>query len=122
MLSRKVGCIGDILWLSNSSFPHTQYEVSDIHVLALLAHSRRACRVHSHSHLLLISMTIPQETKLTKATYLEWQMSLFGASFIAFGLGVLLAGYLPWLATPALIVGVVMHGWGMYRIHERNKS
>jgi len=60
--------------------------------------------------------------KLTKATYGEWQASLFGASFIAFGLGVLLAGYLAWLAIPALIIGIVMHGWGMYRIHQRNNS
>jgi hypothetical protein len=61
------------------------------------------------------------ETKLTKATYLEWQMSLFGASFIAFGVGVLLARYLPWLAIPVIAVGIVMHAWGMYRIHERNR-
>ena len=60
------------------------------------------------------------EQKLTKATYLEWQMSLFGASFIAFGLGILLASYLAWLALPALATGILMHGWGMYRIHQRN--
>ena len=60
--------------------------------------------------------------KLTQATYGEWQASLFGASFIAFGLGVLLAGYLAWLAIPALILGILMHGWGMYRIHQRNNS
>jgi hypothetical protein len=61
------------------------------------------------------------EPKLTKATYLELQMSLFGASFIAFSLGVLLASYIQWLAIPALVLGIMMHSWGMYRIHQRNQ-
>jgi hypothetical protein len=61
------------------------------------------------------------EPTLTKATYFEWQMSLFGAACIAFGLGVLFATYLQWLAIPALILGIVMHSWGMYRIHQRNR-
>lgn len=62
------------------------------------------------------------DLKLTKATYGEWQASLWGACFIAFGLGVLLANYLPLTALPALGIGIVMHGLGMYRIHQRNKS
>ncbi len=62
------------------------------------------------------------DQKLTKATYGEWQASLWGACFIAFGLGVLLASYLSWLAIPAMAIGIAMHGWGMYRIHQRNSG
>ena len=62
------------------------------------------------------------EEKLTKAKYGEWQLSLFGACFIAGGIGALLASY---LALPIILVimliGIVMHGVGMYRIHQRNK-
>lgn len=62
------------------------------------------------------------EDKLTKAKYGEWQLSLWGACFIAVGIGVLLA---PYLALPIvlviMLVGIVMHSVGMYRIHQRNK-
>jgi hypothetical protein len=62
-----------------------------------------------------------ENPKLTKAKYGEWQASLWGACFIAFGLGILLASYLSWIAIPTMAIGIVMHGWGMYRIHQRNK-
>lgn len=61
------------------------------------------------------------EEKLTKAKYLEWQASLFGACFVAFGLGAFLSNYLKAWIAPLIIIGVVIHGWGMYRIHKRNK-
>ncbi len=60
------------------------------------------------------------DEKLTKAKYLEWQASLFGACGIAIALGVYFADFLrpyaPWL----LIAGVIIHSWGMYKIHQRN--
>jgi uncharacterized membrane protein HdeD (DUF308 family) len=61
------------------------------------------------------------ENNLTKAKYGEWQASLFGACGIALGLGVLFAPYLESWALWLIIIGVIMHGWGMYRIHKRNR-
>jgi len=60
------------------------------------------------------------EEKLTKAKYLEWTASLFGACGVALGLGVIFSDYLvplvPWL----IILGAVLHSWGMFKIHRRN--
>lgn len=60
--------------------------------------------------------------KLTKAKYIEWQASLFGACFIAFGLGILLESYFAAFALLIILIGIVMHSWGMYKIHQRNKG
>ncbi len=60
------------------------------------------------------------EEKLTKAKYIEWQASLFGACGIALGLGIWLADYLRGWQFWLIIIGVLSHGWGMYRIHKRN--
>ena len=57
---------------------------------------------------------------LRSATLLEWEASLFGACFIAFGLGVLLGDSVQGLTYPLILVGIIVHGWGMYRIHKRN--
>jgi uncharacterized membrane protein HdeD (DUF308 family) len=62
------------------------------------------------------------EEKLTKAKYGEWQLSLFGACFIAGGIGVLLAPYLSLpIVLVVMLIGIVMHSAGMYKIHQRNK-
>ena len=60
--------------------------------------------------------------KLISAQYSIWQASLFGASAIAFGLGVLLAGYVDssW-AWALIILGVLVHGYGMYRMYNSKK-
>ncbi|MEK7096195.1 MAG: hypothetical protein AAB896_02835 [Patescibacteria group bacterium] len=54
-----------------------------------------------------------------KAKYSVWQASLLGACAIALGLGVLLANYISdtfaWLL---IVVGVVTHGLGMYRMYK----
>lgn len=59
---------------------------------------------------------------LTKAKYSEWQASLWGACAIAFGLGVFLSSYFQQFAAVLILVGIIMHGWGMYKIHRRNKG
>jgi uncharacterized membrane protein (DUF485 family) len=47
---------------------------------------------------------------------------LFGACFIAFGLGVLLSSVIVGnVAWAIIIVGVILHSWGMSKIYERNK-
>ncbi len=59
---------------------------------------------------------------LTKAKYIEWQASLWGACFIAFGLGALLYRFFPEALLYIVILGgVTLHSWGMYKIHSRNK-
>ncbi len=59
--------------------------------------------------------------KLTQATYVEYQASLFGACFLSFGLGVLFAGYFEKFALVLIVLGIVLHSWGMYKVHQRNK-
>jgi hypothetical protein len=59
--------------------------------------------------------------KLTKAKYGEWQASLWGACFIAFGLGALLYQFFPqMLLYVVILAGIILHSWGMYKIHQRN--
>lgn len=58
---------------------------------------------------------------LTKAKYSEWLGSLFGACLIAFALGVWLHDTFKSFIWPILIVGVLLHSWGMYKTYERNK-
>lgn len=55
-----------------------------------------------------------------KGTYSEWLSSLFGACMIAFSLGILLADTLRFMTYYILIAGVLLHGWGMYRMNKRN--
>lgn len=60
--------------------------------------------------------------KLTQAKYYEWLISLTGACLVAFALGTWLGGYLnPKLILVVASIGVVLHGWGMYAMHQRNK-
>ncbi len=59
--------------------------------------------------------------KLTQAKYSEWLASLMGACIIAFGLGVWFSNYIYPYTLWLIGVGVVIHAWGMYAIHQRNK-
>lgn len=61
-----------------------------------------------------------KKDKLTKATYGEWQASLFGALFIAFGVGALWGSLLEKYILIIIIIGIALHSWGMYKIHQRN--
>lgn len=61
------------------------------------------------------------ENKLTRAKYIEWQASLFGACFIAFGLGALFADFFKSFTFLIIVIGIILHSWGMYKIHQRNK-
>lgn len=60
------------------------------------------------------------QEKLTKARYIEYEASIFGACFIAFGLGVVFAGYFQKFAFLLILIGIVVHGWGMFKILQRN--
>ncbi len=59
--------------------------------------------------------------KLVSAKYGEWQASLFGACFIAFGLGVLLHRFIGNFAWLIIVLGILLHSWGMKKTYERNK-
>lgn len=62
------------------------------------------------------------DEKLTTSTYGEWLASLLGACGIAIGLGVYLAEYLTSLAPWLILIGILLHGWGMYKMRQRNNS
>jgi hypothetical protein len=64
---------------------------------------------------------LKNEEKMVRAKYGEWQASLFGACFIAFGLGVLLHRFIGNFAWLVIILGVLLHSWGMKKTYERNK-
>lgn len=56
-----------------------------------------------------------------KVKYSESLASIFGASFIAFTLGVWWNEIFSGFAWPILIVGVLLHAWGMFKTYQRNK-
>ncbi len=57
----------------------------------------------------------------TKAKYSEWLSSLFGASFVAFALGVWLNDMFKGFVWIILVIGLLLHSWGMYKTYQRNK-
>lgn len=59
--------------------------------------------------------------QLVSAKYIEWQASLFGAMFVAFGLGVLLHQFFGSWAWAIIIIGAILHSWGMTKTYKRNK-
>lgn len=61
------------------------------------------------------------DSNIRRATVFEFQGSLIGACVLSFALGALLTEYVSRsIAYGILLAGVVMHGWGMYRIRRRN--
>lgn len=64
---------------------------------------------------------VDTDEKLVSAKYGEWQASLFGACFIAFGLGVLLNRFFGVWAWLVIVIGIALHSWGMIRTYRRNK-
>jgi hypothetical protein len=63
-----------------------------------------------------------EKENLIKASYAEYQTTLFGACGIALSLGVFFADYLKLFAVWLLFFGIIIHSWGMYNVHERNKE
>ncbi|AIE83796.1 hypothetical protein [Fimbriimonas ginsengisoli] len=60
--------------------------------------------------------------KLTTASTLEYQAAVFGAGFIGFGLGFLLKDSIGVYSIVVMVIGILLHGWGMYRIHRRDSD
>ena len=48
--------------------------------------------------------------------------SIFGASVIGFGLGLLFANYVQQYAVLIILVGIMMHGLGMYKTHSKKEE
>ena len=59
--------------------------------------------------------------KLTKAK-LEELASTVGAGILGFGLGALLVNFIQQYTLWIILIGLIMHGWGMYRTHHQNKK
>lgn len=59
--------------------------------------------------------------ELQKVKYSESLASIFGASFIAFALGVWLSMLFSDFVWPILVIGLLLHSWGMYKTYQRNK-
>jgi len=57
--------------------------------------------------------------KLKKASSMDLQIWMWGAGMLGLGLGVLLAGYIGFYAIGILLIGLLMHGWAMYKIYTR---
>lgn len=57
----------------------------------------------------------------TKMKYNEWLSSLFGACFIAFALGVWLYSLFDKFVWLILVIGLLLHSWGMYKTYQRNR-
>jgi hypothetical protein len=68
-------------------------------------------------------MSAPEKTHppIVQAMPLEYQASLLGACVLFLGLGALAAPYLKGLSELLILVGIGVHGWGMYRIRRRNR-
>jgi hypothetical protein len=58
---------------------------------------------------------------IVQATPLEYQASLLGACILFLGLGALVAPYLNGFGELLILVGIGVHGWGMYSIRRRNR-
>lgn len=58
---------------------------------------------------------------IQKVKYSESLASIFGASFIAFSLGVWWNATFSGFVWPIVVVGILLHSWGMYKTYQRNK-
>ncbi len=64
---------------------------------------------------------VVREHDLQKAKASEFRASAVGAGIAGFGLGVMFAEYFQPFAVLLVLAGFAVHGWGMYRIHVRNR-
>lgn len=61
-----------------------------------------------------------QFQKLTKATPLELFIWMIGAGIAGFGIGTLTADYVVvGLSIGLLVIGILLHGWSMFRIYKK---
>lgn len=95
-----------------------QNDLSKNYVLAVLDYSSRVSNLGYYE---IILRSYMEKEKLTKASYAEYQASLFGACGIALALGIFLADYLKSFAVWLLLLGIAVHSYGMYKVHQRNK-
>lgn len=57
-----------------------------------------------------------------KTKSVEMQASTIGAGVLGFGLGALLAGFVQQYAFWIIAFGIVLHSWGMYRMHTGKEN
>jgi hypothetical protein len=58
---------------------------------------------------------------LRRTTLLKLDASGLGAGMLGFALGALFAHSVELYALWILLVGLILPGWGMYKIHRRNQ-
>jgi uncharacterized membrane-anchored protein len=63
---------------------------------------------------------VKHDNKNLEMTYLEYQLALFGAAFLALGVGIVFQKYLQVIGIPLILLGIALHGYGMYKINKRN--
>ncbi len=59
--------------------------------------------------------------RMVRPSSAEYQASLYGAVIGSLGVGTVLAQYLQGFAWWLVLVGVILHGWGMYRVYRRKE-
>ncbi len=59
--------------------------------------------------------------KLTKTKVAEIASTL-GAGILGFGMGALLGDYIQQYSFWIILIGLIMHGWGMYKTHQNKKE
>ena len=57
-----------------------------------------------------------------RAGYWEWEASLFGALLIAMAAGAIFRDVVMPLAGLAIVTGIPIHFWGMYRVYRQNPT
>jgi len=57
--------------------------------------------------------------KLKKAKPLELEVWMWGAGIIGLGLGALLVDYIRQYAVGIVIIGIILHGWAMFKIYKK---
>jgi hypothetical protein len=53
------------------------------------------------------------------SSYLEWQTSLWGAILASFAVGTLWGSYFKGIIYFILLLGAVLHAWGMYMMNRK---
>ena len=59
--------------------------------------------------------------KLINAKPHELQAWMLGAGIIGLGLGALLINYIQQYASWIILIGIIVHGWAMYKIYTRKE-
>lgn len=60
--------------------------------------------------------------KLSAAELVQFQASMLGVGIVGMGLGLMLSKFLASYAFLIMVLGLLMHSWGMYKMHQNDKK